>query len=172
LVAQSQTWADPFDLVGDLAPFQSVTWTPPTELFFQRLGQLRSADAEAFLCLDLGAEPGDGPVAPIGHRLFEQGVTTRKAVSLFAGVGPGAMLGFNAATSPRAKSLSQSRTVSSRTANASTMRRLVQPASVNSTARADAVQDATAGNHQRRCHELAIDRGGAIAQGHRGRKWP
>jgi hypothetical protein len=43
------------------------------------------------------------------------GVTTRKAVSLFTGNGPGATLAFNAPVPPRLKSLRHSRTVSSRT---------------------------------------------------------
>jgi len=63
-------------------------------------------------------------------------VTTRKAASLFTGAGPGATLAFSASTPPRTKSLRHRRTVSSRTPNASAIRGLVQPASVNSTARA------------------------------------
>ena len=61
-------------------------------------------------------------------------MATRKAASLFTGDGPGAMLAFSAATPPPAKSLRQSRTVSSRTPNASAISGLVQPASVSSTA--------------------------------------
>jgi len=34
LLAQSQTHADPFDLVGDLASLQGAPRPPPTELFF------------------------------------------------------------------------------------------------------------------------------------------
>jgi hypothetical protein len=34
LLAQLQTQADPFDLVGDLASLQGVPRSPPTELFF------------------------------------------------------------------------------------------------------------------------------------------
>jgi hypothetical protein len=64
------------------------------------------------------------------------GVTTRNAVSLFTGGGPGAMLAFNASTPPRPKSLRHSRTVSSRTLNASAMRGLVHPDSVSRMARA------------------------------------
>src|SRR5208337_1178951 len=64
------------------------------------------------------------------------GVTTRKAVSLFTGGGPGATLAFNASVPPRLKSLRHSRTVSSRTLNASAMRGLVQPESVSRMARA------------------------------------
>jgi hypothetical protein len=64
------------------------------------------------------------------------GVTTRNAVSLFTGAGPGATLAFNASTPPRLKSLRQKRTVSSRTPNAWAIRMLVHPASVRSTARA------------------------------------
>ena len=43
------------------------------------------------------------------------GVTTRNAVELFTGTGPGAMLAFSASTPPLPKSLRHSRTVSSRT---------------------------------------------------------
>ena len=64
------------------------------------------------------------------------GVTTRKAASLFTGAGPGATLAFNVSTPPRPKSLRHSRTVSSRTPNASAMRGLVQPDSVSRMARA------------------------------------
>jgi hypothetical protein len=59
------------------------------------------------------------------------GVTTRKAVSLFNGGGPDATLAFNASVPPRLKSLRHSRTVSSRTLKASAMRGLVQPESVS-----------------------------------------
>jgi len=65
-----------------------------------------------------------------------KGATKRNAASLFAGAGPGATGALSAATPPRMKSLRQSRTVSSRTPNASARRGLVQPASVNITARA------------------------------------
>jgi hypothetical protein len=64
------------------------------------------------------------------------GVTARKAVSLFTGGGPGATLAFSASVPPRLKSLRHSRTVSSRTLNASAMRGLVQPDSVSRMARA------------------------------------
>jgi hypothetical protein len=64
------------------------------------------------------------------------GVTTRKAVSLFTGDGPGAMLARSASTPPAANALRHSRTVSSRTPNASAIGALVHPASVSSTARA------------------------------------
>ena len=65
-----------------------------------------------------------------------RGMATRSATSLFTGAGPGATAAFNASTSPLMKSPRQSRTVSSRTPNASAIRPLVQPASVSSTARA------------------------------------
>ena len=61
---------------------------------------MRTADAHALARFDLGAKVGDRPVAPVGHRFFQQGVTTRKAASLFTGGGPGAMLVFSAATPP------------------------------------------------------------------------
>ena len=65
-----------------------------------------------------------------------RGMATRSATSLFTGAGPGATAAFNASTSPLMKSPRQSRTVSSRTPNASAIRPLVQPVSVSSTARA------------------------------------
>jgi len=64
------------------------------------------------------------------------GVTTRKAASLFTGGGPGATLASSASAPLLAKSLRHRRTVSSRTPNASAMVGLVHPASVSSTARA------------------------------------
>jgi hypothetical protein len=64
------------------------------------------------------------------------GSATRNAASLFPGAGPGATRARSAATPPPAYSLRHSRTVSSRTPNASPIRALVQPASVSSTARA------------------------------------
>jgi hypothetical protein len=64
------------------------------------------------------------------------GATTRKAVSLFTGGGPGATLTLNASVPPRLKSLRHSRTVSSRALNASAIRGLVQPDSVSRMARA------------------------------------
>jgi hypothetical protein len=66
---------------------------------------------------------------------LSNGVATRKAATLFTCAGPGAMLAFSAATPPAAKSLRQSRTISSRTPNASAILELVQPASVSSTGR-------------------------------------
>jgi len=67
----------------------------PAELFVS-LAQLRPADADAFLLGDLGTNPDDRPVAPVGHRRFQQRVTVRSAASLFIGVGPGATLAFSA----------------------------------------------------------------------------
>src|SRR5262249_46943281 len=51
-----------------------------------------------------------------------KGAATRKAASLFTAGGPGAMLAFSGATPPAAKLLHHSRTVSSRTPNASAIR--------------------------------------------------
>jgi hypothetical protein len=61
------------------------------------------------------------------------GGATRNAVSLLTGGGPGATLAVNASTPLRLKSLRQSRTVSSRTPNASAICGLVQPDRVSST---------------------------------------
>ena len=74
--------------------------------------------------------------------------------------GPGAMLAFSAATPPAVKSLRHRRTVSSRTPNASAILRLVQPASVKSTARARSAsprsREAASANRPARCSSLAI----------------
>jgi hypothetical protein len=85
------------------------------------------------------------------------GSATRKAASLFTGAGPGATAAFSASTLPLMKSLRHSRTVSSRTPNASAIRALVQTASVSSTAGAVRLAAiARAGqNHQRRSLRLA-----------------
>ncbi len=88
------------------------------------------------------------------------GVTTRRAASLFTRAGPAATVACNAATPPRAKSLRQSLTVSSRTPNASAIRALVQPDSVSSTARARSAaprsRDAASAVRPARCSSLAV----------------
>ena len=137
LLAQLQTQADPIDLAGDLPPFQRVPGPPPTELFFRN-----ALDS----CERLMRTPSRASISARRRAIVQfgrsatgsssNGVTTRNAVSLFTGDGPGATLAFNASTPPRLKSLRHSRTVSSRTPNASAMRGLVQPDSVSRTARA------------------------------------
>src|SRR5215469_17162589 len=64
------------------------------------------------------------------------GSATRSAACAFNGSGPGAMRVLSASTPPFRNSLRHSRTVSSRTPNASAIRPLVQPPSVSRTARA------------------------------------
>ena len=69
--------------------------------FSQCLGQLRAADAHALANFDFGAQTGNRPVPPVGHRLVEQRRDDCSAVfSLLIGGSPGAMLAFNAATPP------------------------------------------------------------------------
>jgi len=70
---------------------------------------------------------------PSGH---QGGRRQRNATALFTGSGSEAMRAFNASTPARTKSPRQSRAVSSRTPNASAIRGLVQPDSVNRTTRA------------------------------------
>jgi len=53
-------------------PFSVCRGRRQRNFFVQRLGQLRTADANAFLLFDLGAQPADRPVAPVGHRRFQQ----------------------------------------------------------------------------------------------------
>ena len=137
LLAQLQTQTDPIDLAGDLPPFQCVPRPPVTELFFRnaldscerlmRTPSLVSISARRRAIVQFGR---------LATGSSSKGVTTRKAVSLFTGDGPGATLAFKVSIPPRLKSLRHSRTVSSRTLNASAMRGLVQPESVSRMARA------------------------------------
>src|SRR6202022_4583048 len=132
-----QTQTDPVHFGGDLASLQRVPGPPPPELFFRKAFDscerlIRtpsrvsiSARSRAIVQLVLSATGSSS-----------NGVTTRNATVLFTGSGPGAMRAFNASTPPLAKSPRQRRTVSSRTPNASAIRGLVQPDSVNKTARA------------------------------------
>ena len=136
-LAQLQTQTDPIHLVCDLPSLQRVPRAPPTELFFRnaldncerlmRTPSVFSISARSRAIVQFGR---------LATGASSNGVTTRRAVSLFTGSGPGATLAFNASTPLRMKSLRHSRTVSSRTPNASAIRGLVQPDSVNSTARA------------------------------------
>ena len=132
-----QTQTDPVHLAGGLASFQRMPGPPPAELFFRN----------AFdNCERLMRTPSRASISAHRPAIVQfvlpatgsssNGVTTRKATVLFTGSGPGAMRAFKASTPPRAKSLRQRRTVSSRTPNASAIRGLVQPDSVNRTARA------------------------------------
>src|SRR5450432_138465 len=135
--AQLQTQADPIHLAFRLAPLQRVPGPPPAELFF------RSALDN---CERLMRTPSRASISARKRGIVQffllatgsssSGVTTRNAVSLLTGGGPGATLAVNAPTPPWPKSLRQSRTVSSRTPNASAICGLVQPARVSSTARA------------------------------------
>lgn len=137
LLAHLQTQVDLFDLVGGLASFQGVPGPPPTEPSFRR-----ALDN----CERLMRTPSRTSISARSRAIVQlrrsatgsssNGVTTRKAVSLFTGAGPGATVALNAATPPLAKPLRQSRTVSSRMPNASAIRALVHPESVSSTARA------------------------------------
>jgi len=104
--------------------------------FSQRLGKLRAADANTLALSDFRAQARDCPVLPVGHRFFQQRPHHAQRHLAFHRRRPGAMLALSASTPPRMKSLRQSRTVSSRTPNASAIRGLVQPANVSRTARA------------------------------------
>jgi hypothetical protein len=137
LFAQLQAQPDPFDLAGGLASLQRVPRPPPTELFFRN-----ALDS----CERLMRTPSRASISARRRGIVQlrrsatgsssKGVTTRNAVSLFTGAGPGATLAISAVTLPSAKSLRQRRTVSSRTPNASAICGLVHPDSVSSTARA------------------------------------
>ena len=136
-LAQLQAQADPIHLAGGLSSLQRVPGPPPTELFFRNAldncDRLMRTPSRASISARRRAIVQFG-LSATGSS--SKGVTTRSAVSLFTGGGPGAMLAFNASTPPRPKSLRHSRTVSSRTPNASAICGLLQPDRVSSTARA------------------------------------
>jgi len=97
-----QTQADLFDLVGDLASFQGVPGPPPTELSFRR-----ALDN----CERLMRTPSRTSISARSRAIVQlrrsatgsssNGVTTRKAVSLFTGAGPGATVALNANAAAR-----------------------------------------------------------------------
>ena len=110
---------------------------PPAELFAQRLGQLRAADAHARLRLDLGAQAGMVQFGRFRRPAPSNGVTTRNAALLFTAPGRNATVALSAATpSCTWKSLRHSFVHVLAHAEGSAMRGLVQPDSVSSTARA------------------------------------
>src|SRR5580704_16210457 len=137
LFAQLQAQAHPFHLAFRLTSLQRVPGPPPAELFFRK-----ALDS----CERLMRTPSRASISARRRGIVQlrrsatgsssKGVTTRNAVSLFTGAGPGATLAISAVTPPSAKSLRQRRTVSSRTPNASAICGLVHPDSVSSTARA------------------------------------
>jgi hypothetical protein len=143
LFAQLQTQTDPIDLAGRLPPFQGAPRPPVAEFFRNDLDS----------CDRLMRTPSRASTSARRRAIVEfgrsatgsssRGMTTRSAVELFTGSGPGATLAFSASTPPLPKSLRHSRTVSPRTPNGSAIRGLVHPpsrawspASVSSTARA------------------------------------
>ena len=159
-LSQLQAQSDPIDLAGGLTAFQRVPGPAPAELFF------RSAldNCERLMLTPTCASISVRSRAIVQFTLSatgcsSNGVTTRRAASLFTGGGPGATLAFSPSIPSLMKSPRQRRTVSSRTPNASAIRGLVQPASVRSTARAlsasprsrEAARDANAP----RCSSLA-----------------
>ena len=131
-LAQVQAQADPVHPAGALPPFQRVRGPPPAEGFFRNAllnrDRLMRTPALARISARRRAIVQFGRSATGAS---SKGVSTRNAVWLFTGEGHGASVAFNASTPPRLKSLRHSRTVSSRTPNASPIRGLVQPDSVN-----------------------------------------
>ena len=53
-------------------PFSVCRGRRQRKFFSQRLGQLRTTDAHAFTCFDLGTQPRDRPVGTVGHGRFQQ----------------------------------------------------------------------------------------------------
>ena len=117
-------------------PFKVCRGRRQRNFFSQRLGQLGSADADPRTRFDFGAQPGDCPIAPIGHGFLQQGRDhTQRCFTLHRGRA-GRRVGLerrNAAAQEVAAP--QANRIFAHT-NASAIRRLVQPASVSSVARA------------------------------------
>src|SRR5258706_80357 len=131
--AQLQSQADAVDLGGDLAALQRVSRPAPAELFFR--SALDSCDLPIAMPSRLLISAMRRGIVQLGRSATgasSRGVMTRSAASVFTGTGPGAMLAFSASKPPRMKSLPHRRTVPSRPATPSAMRRLAQPASVSS----------------------------------------
>src|SRR5271166_2465809 len=161
LFAQLQAQADPFHLAFHLTSLQRVPGPPPAELFFRKA--LES-------CERLMRTPSRASISARRRGIVQlrrsatgsssKGVTTRNAVSLLTGAGPGATLAFSASTPPPANSLRQKRTVSSLTPNASAICGLVQPASVRSTARARSASprscEPASASRPARCSSVAV----------------
>ena len=150
LLAQLQAQADPLDLGGVLATLQRVPRPPPAELFLRSALDSCERLMRTPACASISARRrGMVQFGRSATGASSNGVTTRNAASLFTGAGPGATVAFSAATPSRMKSLRHSRTVSSRTPNASAMRGLVQPDSVSSTARARSASPRSRSNNRR-----------------------
>ena len=137
-LAQLQPQADTIDLVGDLPAFQRVPRPSEAEPPFLR-STLESCEREI-------ETPSRDRISSVKRASVQfvrsatgaesKGPATLSAASALNGAGPGATLAFSASTPPLVKSPRHSRTVSSRTPNASAIRALVQPLSVSTMARA------------------------------------
>ena len=137
LLAQLQAQADPFDLGGVLPALQRVPRPPPAELFLRNALDSCERLMRTPACASISARRrGMVQFGRSATDASSNGMTTRNAAWLFTGAGPGATVAFNASTPPRANSLRQRRTVSSRTLKASAMRGLVHPDNVSNIARA------------------------------------
>ena len=137
LFAQLQTQAAPSDLGRDLSSLQRVPRPSPAELFLRRALDNCERLMRAPSRVSISARSrGIVQLCRSATGSASRGKATRKAATLFTGAGPGATVALSASIPPLMKSLRHSRTVSSRTPNASAIRGLVQPVSVSNTARA------------------------------------
>ena len=121
-----------------LPPLQRVSWPAPAEPPFLR-STLESCDREIVTPSRLSissARRASVQFVRSATGAERSGAATLSAASALTGAGPGATLALSASIPPLMKSLRHSRTVSSRTPNASAIRALVQPLSVNRMARA------------------------------------
>ena len=126
-LAQLKAQSHAFDLGRNLAAFQRVPGPPPTEVFFRNA--LDNCDLPILTPSRASISAMRRGIVQLGRSATgasSRGATTRSAASVFTGGGP-ATVAFNASTPPRANSLRQRRTVSSRTLKASAMRGLVHP---------------------------------------------
>ena len=133
LFAQLQPQADAVDLAGDLAALQRVARPAEAEPPFFR-STLESCERE----MDIPSRASISRASRASVQFVRSatgcdssGPATRSAASALNGEGPGAIVALRASTPWQAKSLRHSRTVSSRTPNASAICGLVQPFSVS-----------------------------------------
>ena len=158
LFAQLQAQAHPCHLSFRLTSLQRVPGPPPAELFFAR--PWTTAYAHALARFDLGAEAGNRPVAPVGHRFFQQGDDDAQGGFTLHRRRAWRNAGLQRCDTAGGGSLRHRRTVSSRTPNASAILELVQPASVKSTARARSAsprsRKSPRAKRPARCSSLAV----------------
>jgi hypothetical protein len=137
-LAQFEPQSNAIDGVFVLTPFQGVPRATEAKPPFWRR-TFESCDLEIVTPSRLAISSAKRARVQLGRSATgadKSGSAIRSAAHAFNGAGPGATRALRASIPPLMKSLRHSRTVSSRTPNASAIRALVQPKSVSKIARA------------------------------------